>query len=116
MSTPVLTDRAGYPSPRSARRRWLRAAVSIAVAEAVLVFVGVIPTGWAVAAAVLVVATYILARGRAPEQLRGALRAGALSQALVLFVPVILVIVGWIVVASLVVAAAVLVLVLLVDR
>ena len=89
---------------------WVQAALVVAVVESILVVVGVIPRWVAVVISIAVIAAYF-AWGR---NLTGTSRQGAwavtLSQAVVLFVPLIL----WILGATLVVIAAIVAVVVLV--
>jgi uncharacterized membrane protein YphA (DoxX/SURF4 family) len=96
---------------------WARAAIVIAVAEAVLVVVGVIPRWTAVVVAALVLAAYFY-RGRkvSNPSTRQGFWAVAVSQALVLFVPLALWILGAVVIVIVAAAAVILLVVLLADR
>jgi hypothetical protein len=89
----------------------------LAAVEAVLILVGVIPRWTAVVVAVVVLAAYFL-RGRSVSSpsTRQGLWAVALSQALVLFVPLILWMLGAIVIIGLAAVAAIVVAALLLDR
>lgn len=105
------------PGRRSRRGWWLRAAGLIALAEAILVIVDVLPAWAAIGIALAVLASYVSLRRRVTQQaLRTGLRAAALSQAAILVVPAVLVLLGWLLVAGLVVAGAVVVVLILADR
>ncbi|MEZ5101412.1 MAG: hypothetical protein R3C15_16755 [Thermoleophilia bacterium] len=105
------------PGRGSRRGWWLRAAGLIALAEAVLVIADVLPAWAAIGIAIAVLASYASLRRRvAQPALRTGLRAAALSQAVVLVVPAVLVLLGWLLVAGLVVAGAVVALLILADR
>ena len=96
---------------------WVRGALVVAVLEAVLIAVGVIPRWAAVVIAGIVIAAYFL-RGRTlknPSARQGAW-AAALSQAIVLFVPIIWWIIGAAAIVILAVVAAIILIVLIVDR
>lgn len=105
------------PGRALVRSPWARAALAIAVVEAVLVVIGVIPRWVAVVAAVVLLAAYAV-RGRkaASPSLRQGMWALALSQALVLLVPLVLWLLGALVVIVLAALAAVVVVALLLDR
>jgi hypothetical protein len=117
----VESSVASSGAPRQRRRLiesvWVRGALLIAAAEAVLVVVGVIPRWVAVVVAALVLAAYFL-RGRSlsSPSIRQGFWAVAVSQALVLFVPLVLWILGAIVIVGLAAVAAIVLVVLLLDR
>jgi hypothetical protein len=96
---------------------WLRGALVVAAVEAILVAVGVIPRIVAVVIAGLVIALYFL-WGRSVERavVRQTVWAVALSQAVVLFVPIVLWAIGAALIVLLAVVAALVVVALLVDR
>jgi hypothetical protein len=106
------------PSPRKLFESvWVRIALAVAVVEGLLVAFGVIPRWVAVVIAAIVIVAYFM-RGRSVTRpsMRQAAWAAAMSQAIVLFVPII----GWIVGAALVVVlavvAALVVIALVIDR
>ena len=96
---------------------WVKTALVIAAAEGVLVIFGVIPRWTVVLAAAVVLAGYFL-RGRSvtSPSVRQGLWAVALSQAVVLFVPLVLWIIGAVVTVVLVAVAAVVLALLILDR
>jgi hypothetical protein len=108
----------GKPSPRKLIESvWVQAALVVAVLEAILIIVGVIPRWVSVVIAAAVIAAYFLwGRPARDPTVRQLSWAGALSQTVVLFVPII----GWILSAALIavlaVIAAILLVVLIVDR
>jgi hypothetical protein len=99
------------------RSNWLRGAFLIAGAEAALIVVGVIPRWVAVGVAAASVVGYF-ARGRSiPSQpARRAMWAIAVSQALVLFVPLLLWVLSALVLLVLAAFAVILLVVLVLDR
>lgn len=106
------------PSPRKLFASvWVRVALVVAVVEGILVGVDVIPRWVAVVVAAVVIAGYFL-RGRAVTQpsVRQALWAAAMSQAIVLFVPIIGWIVGAAVIVVLAIVAALVLVALVIDR
>ena len=96
---------------------WVKTALVIAAAEGVLVIFGVIPRWTVVLAAAVVLAGYFL-RGRSvtSPSVRQGLWAVALPQAVVLFVPLVLWIIGAVVTVVLVAVAAVVLALLILDR
>jgi hypothetical protein len=87
------------------------------VAEAVLVLVHVIPLGLAIAVAAAVVALHLVARERITwPPARTALRSVALSQALILFVPLLLALAGWLILSVVALVGAVVLVLVLLDR
>jgi hypothetical protein len=106
------------PSPRKLFESvWVRVALVVAVVEGILVAVDVIPRWVAVVIAAVVIVAYFL-RGRSVTQpsVRQGLWAAAMSQAIVLFVPIIGWIVGAAVIVVLAVVAALVVVALVLDR
>jgi hypothetical protein len=105
------------PAGRWLRERRIRLAVAIAIAEGVLVLLGVIPKLGAIVIALAVIALYFFF-GRNIKQSVG--RESALiamgSQALMILVPLFLIVVGWLAIVALVVLAVVAVFVLLSRR
>jgi len=96
---------------------WLRGALVVAVVEAVLVAVGVIPRIVAVVVAGLVIVAYFLwGRSVGRPAVRQTVWAVALSQAVVLFVPIVLWAIGATLIVLLAIVAALVVVALLVDR
>jgi hypothetical protein len=109
----------GQPRERRGLTRsvWVKAALVIAAAEAVLVLVGVMPRWTVVVIAALVLVGYFLrGRGVSSPTVRQGIWAVAMSQALVLFVPIILWVVSALVVLVLAAVAVILLLVLFFDR
>lgn len=102
---------------RLIRPSWARAGLLGAAVEAVLIVVGLIPRFVAVGVAAAILVAYF-ARGRqlAPGTRRDAVWAVSLSQALVLFVPILLWVLSVIAVLALAAVALVIVVVLLLDR
>lgn len=117
MGSSLVTDETPRPRRPLIQSVWARGAFAIAIAEGVLVVVGVIPRWTAVLVAGLVLAGYFL-RGRTASSpsVRQGLWAVALSQAVVLFVPLVLWIIGALVVVALAALAAVVLVVLIMDR
>jgi hypothetical protein len=105
------------PRRRLIESVWVRAALAVAVAEGALVVAGVVPRWTAVLVAGVILAGYFV-RGRhvTSPQLRQGLWAVALSQAVVLFVPIVLWIIGAVVIVALAAVAAVLLVLLIMDR
>jgi hypothetical protein len=99
------------------RSNWLRGAFLIAGAEAALIVVGLIPRWVAVGVAAAIVVGYF-ARGRSvPSQTaRQAVWAITVSQALVLFVPLLLWVLSALVLLVLAAFAVILLVVLVLDR
>jgi hypothetical protein len=101
----------------SLRRNRLRIALGIAAVEGILVLAGVLPWWVVVAAAVAAVAIYVWV---AREHPRGDVRQGgwiaAVSQLIVVLVPVAVVIATVVAVALVVLFAVVILIALLVDR
>ena len=102
--------------------RWLRArrvkvALSIAVAEGLLVVFDVV-SGWVALAAAAALIGFYFAVGRTSrsDTIRQASWVGALSQVLVALVPILVFVVGALALLAIVVLAAVALFVLLVDR
>ena len=102
--------------------RWLRAqrvrvALAIALVEAVLVLVGVIPAWLALLVGAAIVAFYFfVGRGVRQETLRQASWTAALSQILVALVPVLVFFLGVLAVFGLVALAVLALVVLFADR
>jgi hypothetical protein len=105
------------PRRRLVESTWARAGLLIAGIEAILVVTGVIPRWLVVLIAVLALIAYFGAGRRAssPSVRQGAW-AVALSQALVLFVPLLLWILGAVVVVAIAAVAAVVLVLIIVDR
>jgi len=96
---------------------WVRAALVIAVVEGLLVAFDVIPRWVAVVIAVVVIATYFLwGRGVKQASVRQGVWAAAMSQAIVLFVPIIAWLLSAAVIVILAVVAVLVVIVLIIDR
>lgn len=102
---------------RQFRRRRTRLALGIAVVEAILVLVGVVPWWLAVLAAVASVAAYIwIGRDHRSQLVREVTWVGAVSQLIVVLVPVGVVLVGLLAIVAVVLLAAVALAALLLDR
>jgi hypothetical protein len=96
---------------------WVRAALLIATIEAVLIVTGVVPRWVAVAIALAVLAGYfVYARNVRNPSARQGVWAVAVSQGLVLFVPLTLWVLSAVAVVLLALVAAVVLVVLLRDR
>jgi hypothetical protein len=106
------------PSPRKLFESvWVRVALIVAVLEGVLIIVDVIPRWVAVVIAAVVIAGYFLwGRSVSQPSVRQGMWAVAMSQAIVLFVPIIGWIVGAAVIVVLAVVAALVVVALIIDR
>jgi hypothetical protein len=116
MSGLVLEHRESQFSRRLRRRR-LQIAVGIAAVEAVLVVAGILPWWLVVAAAAGSVALYLcLGRDHASPGVRAATWLAAVSQLIVVLVPLGLVLVGILAIAVVAILAAVALAVLLLDR
>lgn len=117
MERPLASSAPPRPRRRIVESPWVRAGLLIAAVEAVLVLVGVVPRWASVLAAALVLAAYF-ARGRRlrSPSARQAAWSLALSQALVLFVPLALWIIGAVVVVALAALAAAVLVLVVVDR
>jgi hypothetical protein len=102
--------------PALAKSVWLRIALALAAVEAVLVVVGAIPRWAALGAALAVVAAYLLRGHRLPARPRAGAWALAVSQALVLLVPLAVWIADALVVLVLAALAVAVLIVLLVRR
>ena len=96
---------------------WTKVALVVALVEAVLVAVGVIPRWVSVAIAVVVIAGWFL-KGRElrSPSMRASAWAVSVSQALVLFVPLVLWILGAAVVVAVTVVAVIVLVLLVRDR
>jgi len=102
---------------RRLRRRRAPIAVGIAAVEAVLVLVGIVPWWVAVLAATASVAAYVWIGGRdASPMVRAVAWLAAVSQLIVVLVPVGIVLVGLLALVGVVVVAAVALTFLLLDR
>jgi hypothetical protein len=116
MSNLVLEHRDTRFSRRLRRRR-TEVALVIAVAEAVLLLAGLVPWWFAVAAAAASVGAYVwVGRSHASPMVRAVTWVAAVSQLIVVLVPVGLVVAGVLVLTLLAAAAAVALAVLLLDR
>ena len=92
MELPAVDHRAS-PLSQWLRERRLRVAMWVAVAEAILIVVDVIPVWAALLVAASVVAFYVLAGRSLPSPTaREVAGTAAMSQALVAFVPILLVV------------------------
>jgi hypothetical protein len=109
-------DRPGR-QPSLLQSTWARAALLIAAIEAVLIVTGVVPRWLAVAIALAVVAGYfVYGRNVKNPSARQGVWAVAVSQGLVLFVPLALWVLSAVAVVALAIVAAVVLVVLLRDR
>ncbi len=112
-------DGSGEPAERKGlfESIWFRAALALAAVEGILIGVGVVPRWTAVGiAALLIVVYFVWGRTVKNPTVRQAIWALALSQGIVLLVPIILWAIGAAVIVALAVVAAVVVVALLVDR
>jgi len=102
---------------RRLRRRRVQIAVGIAAVEAVLVVAGLLPWWLVVAAAAGSVALYLwLGRDHMSPGVRAAAWIAAVSQLIVVLVPVGLVVVGILAIVAVAILAAVALAMLLLDR
>jgi hypothetical protein len=102
---------------RRLRRRRTQVALGIAIVEAVLVIAGVLPWWVVVVLAAAAVAAYVwLGRSHASPTVRTVTWVGAVSQLIVVLVPVGILLVGVLVLVVLVAAATVALAALLLDR
>jgi hypothetical protein len=116
MSGLVLEHRE-TPFSRRLRRRRVQIALGIAAVEAILVLVGVLPWWLVVAAAVGSVALYVwVGRDHGSPTVRAGTWLAAVSQLIVVLVPVGLVFVGVLVIVVVAILAAVALAALLLDR
>lgn len=99
------------------RVRRVRVALWIAVAEGILVVVGVIPVTVALVVAIVVVALYFWAGNRVhPDTGREIAWIAAVSQALVMLVPVLVIIIGTVALIGVAALAVVALVLLFSDR
>jgi hypothetical protein len=116
MSNLVIEHRESRFSRRLRRRR-TQVALGIAIVEAVLVIAGVLPWWFVVVAAAAAVAVYVwLGRGDPSPAVRAGSWVAAVSQLIVVLVPVGILLVGVLVLVVLVAAATVALAALLLDR
>jgi hypothetical protein len=121
-SPTVSSDASGSPDgverhPSLLRSTWTRAALVIAAVEAILIVVGVLPRWIALGIALgLVVVYFVYGRGLGNPSVRQGMWAVALSQGLVLLVPLALWIFNAVLVALLAIAAVVVLALIVVDR
>lgn len=102
---------------RRVRRRRVQLATGIAALEAILVLTNVVPWWVAVVAAVAAIAVYVgVGRDHASPTVRAAAWVAAVSQLIVVLVPVGIVLVGVLALIGVAVLAAVVLTVLLLDR
>lgn len=102
---------------RTLRRRRSQIALALAIVEALLLIAGVIPWWFVVVTAAAAVAVYVwLGRDHASPSVRAVTWVAAVSQLIVVLVPVGIVLVGVLVLVVLVAAATVALAVLLLDR
>jgi hypothetical protein len=113
----LIVDHRDSTLSRRLRRRRGQLAVAIAIVEAILVLVGVLPWWLAVVAAVASVAVYVwVGRDHGSPVVREAAWVAAVSQLIVVLVPVAVVVVGVLALVALVLLAAGALAVLLLDR
>jgi hypothetical protein len=116
MSGLVVEHRESQLSRRLRRQR-VQIAFAIAVVEAILVLVGIVPWWLVVALAAGSVALYVwFGRGHASPGVRAATWLAAVSQLIVVLVPIGLVFVGILAIVVIAVLAAVALAMLLLDR
>ena len=102
---------------RRLRRRRLQVALAIAAVEGILVLVGVIPWWFVIALAVAAVAGYVwLGRDHHNPTLRAASWVAAVSQLVVVLVPVAVVLIGLLAIVVVVLLAIGALAMLLLDR
>lgn len=113
----LILEQGDTPFSRRLRRHRAQIALVIALLEAILVVAGVLPW-WVVAAtAAIAVAAYVwFGRGHSSPVVRGITWVVAVSQLVVVLVPVGLVVAGVLAIVILVVIAVVALAVLLLDR
>lgn len=115
--TDLVVEHRESPVSRRLRRRRIQIAIGIAAAEAVLVLASVVPWWLAVAAAVASVALYLsIGREHNAPGVRSATWVAAVSQLIVVLVPVGIVLVGLLALVGVVLLAVVALIVLLLDR
>ena len=115
--TDLVVEHHERPFSRRLRRRRIQIAIGIAVVEAVLVLATVVPWWLAVAAAVASVGLYLgYGREHAAPGVWSATWVAAVSQLIVVLVPVGIVLVGLLALVGVVILAAVALTVLLLDR
>ena len=113
----VIVEHRESPLSRRLRRRRLQIAFGIAAVEAILVVIGVLPWWLVVAAAAGSVALYVwVGREHSSPGIRAGTWLAAVSQLIVVLVPVGLVVVGVLAIAVVAVLAAIALTVLLLDR
>jgi hypothetical protein len=115
--TELVVEHHESPFSRRLRRRRVQVAIGIAAVEALLLLAGVVPWWLAVAAAVVAVGLYVgYGREHAAPGVRLATWVAAVSQLIVVLVPVGIVLVGLLALVGVVVLAALALIVLLLDR
>ena len=115
--TDLLVEHHESEFSRRLRRRKLQVAAGIAAVEAVLLLVGAVPWWLVVVAAVVSVALYVwLGRDHGSPGIRAGTWIAAVSQLIVVLVPVGLVVAGILALVGIVVLAAVALALLLLDR
>ncbi len=115
--TDLVVEHHESPLSRRLRRRRARIAIGIAAVEAVLVLAGMVPWWVAVVAATASVTVYVWFGRRHPAPgVRAATWLAAVSQLIVVLVPVGVVVVGILALVGVVVLAAVALTVLVLDR
>jgi len=113
----VIVEHRESPLSRRLRRRRLQIAFGIAAVEAILVVVGVLPWWLVVAAAAGSVALYVwVGREHTSPGFRAGTWLAAVSQLMVVLVPLALLFVGVLAIVLVAVLAAVALAVLLLDR
>jgi hypothetical protein len=113
----IVIDHRSTRFSRGLRRRRTQVALVVAVVEAILVLTGVLPWWFAIALAAGAVALYVwVGREHPSPTVRGVSWVAAVSQLIVVLVPVGVVVVGVLALVLVVVLAAVALAVLLLDR
>ena len=113
----VIVEHRESPLSRRLRRRRLQIAFGIAAVEAILVVIGVLPWWLVVAAAAGAVALYVwVGREHSSPGIRAGTWLAAVSQLMVVLVPLALLFVGVLAIVLVAVLAAVALAVLLLDR
>ena len=113
----VIVEHRESPLSRRLRRRRLQIALGIAAVEAILVVIGVLPWWLVVAAAAGSVALYVwVGREHSSPGIRAGTWLAAVSQLMVVLVPLALLFVGVLAIVLVAVLAAVALAALLLDR
>ena len=115
--TDLVVEHHESPFSRRLRRRKAHIAIGIAAVESVLVLVGVIAWWLVIVAAVAGVALYVgFGRDHSEPTVRSITWVAAVSQLIVVLVPVAIVLVGLFAIVAVVALAAIALTVLLLDR